>query len=121
MFKSLREFTFDNPVNRKKLKIRFMREGRESYTLVQLYDTIVVKRQNINNVVTLNSGGFRTQSTKVTINTALKLIYGQNAPYLFQRKFEWFLYLSSGQTVPYADNMVIGGGCGAKYSVLNAQ
>jgi hypothetical protein len=121
MFKSLREFTLDKPVNRAKFKIRHTREGHEgvAYTIVKLYNTEVVKRQNINNIVTLNSGGWHTQSTKICINTALRQIYGKEAPYLYQSKGVWYLQLNTGETRRFLDGIVIGGGSGAKFQFLN--
>lgn len=119
MFKSLREFTLDKEVNRKRLKIRHVMKDRLAYTEVQLWDTIVVRRLNINNVTSLNSGRWRTHSTKITINTALKCIYGQEAPYVYQKKYEWYIKFTNGDIHPYFDGMIIGGGSGAKFAVLS--
>lgn len=121
MFKSLREFSLDKPVSRAKLKIRHTREGHEGIacTIVQLYNTEVVKRVNINNITTLNSGGWKTPSTKTCINTALRLIYGNTAPQVFQSKHVWHVEFSNGRTVPYFDGMILGGGHGVPYTVLN--
>ncbi len=119
MFKSLREFNLDKPVNRKKLKIRFTKERGQAYTEIQLYNTVVLKRQNVNNIVVLASGGFRTQSTKVTINTGLRLIYGANCPHVFQRKHIWYVALpGKDKPIAFIDGMVIGGGCGAPFQEL---
>ena len=123
MFKSLREFTLDKPVNRVKLKIRHTREGHEgtACTIVQLYGTEIVHRVNVNNVVTLNSGGYRTTSTKTAINTALKCIYGREVsrPYVYQSKGIWYVRIPGGVDVKYFDGLILGGGCGAPFVVLN--
>jgi hypothetical protein len=120
MFKSLRDFTLDKPVDRKRLKIRHTREGLGlACTIVQLWQTNVVHRVNINNIVTLNSGGWRTQSTKITMNTALKAIYGNDAPYLYQSKGDWYLEFKHGVKKKYFDGMVIDGDSGIPMVVLN--
>ncbi len=121
MFKSLREFTLDKPVNRARLKIAHTREGHEGLacTVIRLWNTNVVHRVNVNNIVTLNSGGWRTQSTKITINTALRLIYGAQAPRLYQSRHKWYIEFSDGRIELFFDGVVIGGGCGAPFAVLN--
>lgn len=121
MFKNLNNFNFESEVNRKQIKIRFTREGHEgvAYTLVQLYNTVVVRRQNVNNITTLNSGGYRTMSTKRVMNHALHLIFGKSRPYVSQRKGEWYIDFPNGQSSPYFDNVIIGGGSGAAYKILN--
>lgn len=120
MFKSLRNFTLDKQVNRAKLKIIHTNDKHGPCTIVQLYRTAVVHRQNVNNVVTLNSGSWRTVSTKTCINTALKAIYGTLSPHVFQYKKEWYINLPGIQySIKYFDGMTIGGGCGTPFIVLN--
>lgn len=121
MFKSYRNFTLDKPVNTKRLKVKHVAEGvmEWSCTVVQLHNTNVVHRMNVNNITTLNSGGWKTQSTKIVINTALKCIYGEKAPHLFQYKGKWYIDLDQSQKIEYFDGMIIGGGSGIPFSILN--
>ena len=121
VFKSYREFTLDKPVNTKRLKVRHIHDTKSKLacTIVQLHNTDVVHRVNVNNVVTLNSGGWKTPSTKVTMNTAMRLIYGSIAPCIYQSKGKWYVKFNNGDIELYFDGMIIGGGCGAPFAVLN--
>lgn len=118
MFKSYRTFTLD-PTNTKRLKVLHTKVRGHAYTIVRLHDTDVVKRQNVNNVVTLNSGGWLTMSTKTVINTALRLIYGDETPYVFQKKNKWFIQMPDGSVANYRDGIILGGGSGAPFMILN--
>ena len=64
---------------------------------VRLHGTDVV-RFYANGLVKLNSGGWRTHTTKQRINK-------YSPVRIFQKNFEWFL--SDGR--PFEDNMLVGG------------
>jgi len=64
---------------------------------VRLHGTDVV-RFYANGLVKLNSGGWRTHTTKQRINK-------YSPVKIFQKNFEWFL--SDGR--PFEDNMLVGG------------
>jgi len=61
---------------------------------VTLHSTDVVVFDRQRNVIKLNSGGWRTATTKTAINNALKQLEsftGQQMPGVFQKKGEWLL------------------------------
>lgn len=69
------------------------------------YHQTVVWRQHPNGRVTLNSGGWRTNTTKTRINQAFRQ-YGY--PYqVVQKNFEWFVSGPAG-SVPFTDGMTVG-------------
>lgn len=120
MFKSYRAFDIHKPCNTKRLKVIHGRIGYETFIIVQLWSTLVVKRQNINNITELNSGGYRTPSTKIVMNTALRQIYGYEGPQVYQHKFQWFVSWNGiDKPIKYRDGMIIGGGSGIPFTVLN--
>lgn len=53
-------------------------------------------------VVTLNSGGWRTSTTKKRINSALPAGW-----YLYQSAFEWFIRLPCGAVTRFEDGMTL--------------
>jgi hypothetical protein len=53
------------------------------------------------------------------MNTAMRLIYGSIAPRIYQSKGKWYMEFNNGDIELYFDGMVIGGGCGAPFAVLN--
>lgn len=53
--------------------------------------------------VTLNSGGWETVTTKRKMNQA-SIQFGLGYS-VYQKDFEWFVDLPSGETVPFKDNM----------------
>ena len=73
---------------------------------VQLYQTdIVVVNQK---TIKLNSGGWRTVSTKQAMNHALRQVCTDfAAPFVRQSKGEWYVDFPNGKSVPFKDNMVI--------------
>ena len=66
---------------------------------VRLHDTDVIEYKG--NTVILNSGGYRTNTTKDRINKYLP----QNIT-LLQKNFEWYVR-KNDETVPFTDNMII--------------
>ena len=121
MFKNLSNFDFEKPVNRKQISILFVKSKVGIgwvHTQVWLYNTLVFDKQNVNNIVTLNTGGWKTMSTKRVINRALQLTYGRTAPYISQRKDVWYVNFEDGSFVEFKDGMVLGGGSGIAIKVL---
>lgn len=53
--------------------------------------------------VTLNSGGYQSATTKTRMNEVARH-YGLGYS-VFQKDFEWFVTLPSGETVEFADGM----------------
>jgi len=69
---------------------------------LRYHATDVVTARN-DGTVTLNSGGWRTATTKKRINAYLPAGWS-----LFQSNFEWFLReLPSGRTLPFTDGITI--------------
>lgn len=61
---------------------------------ITLHSTDVVVFDRQRNVVVLNSGGWRTPTTKTAINNALRQLeslVGQEFPTVSQKNFKWFL------------------------------
>ncbi len=61
---------------------------------ITLHSTDVVTFDRQKNTIRLNSGGWRTPTTKVAINNALRqleCLIGQSLPNVFQKSNEWFL------------------------------
>lgn len=91
------------------------REG--IYTRVILHKTCVVELNNMSNIVTLNTGGWNTVTTKATINNAMKQIAGLESVQVFQRKGQWLVSVGKKE-VEFQDGMRIGGGFGAPIGLL---
>ena len=72
---------------------------------VLLHGHSVVKIYGWNNKVTLDSCGYKTPTTKVTINRALEQITSGYA--VIQKKGEWFLSTPDSQLTPFTDGMSI--------------
>ncbi len=70
---------------------------------VQLHNTIVVEKIGKSTVV-LNSGGWRTVTTKQAMNHALRQLF-PNAPFVRQTKGNWFVDFPNGKIVPFRDDM----------------
>lgn len=70
---------------------------------VVLYDTLIVNWTDPFKTK-LNSGGFRTASTKATINATMLAL--NLKVYVFQRKGQWFVDVD-GNEVEFIDGMVI--------------
>lgn len=76
--------------------------GQGGYTNVLYHDTIVVRFNA--HVIVLNSGGWRTLTTKTRMNqTANQFALGFS---VFQRAGEWFV-THNDKTVPFVDCMTI--------------
>jgi len=70
---------------------------RDGSVSVELHGTKVVRFYQ-NGLVQLNSGGWRTSTTKQRINK-------YSPVKIFQKNFEWFL----ANGTPFEDNMLVGG------------
>lgn len=82
---------------------------------VQLHRTVVVFQDKTNDIVTLNTGGWHTVTTKTAMNEALRQL-GVKA-YVSQKKGQWYVTIE-GKTVEYFDKMKIGTFLG-QLAVLN--
>lgn len=71
----------------------------DNISLGKLYQTLIYKKMG--SIITLNSGGWRTNHTKNCINDLLPRGY-----YIFQRKFKWFLKTPIDE-IEFLDNMRI--------------
>lgn len=82
------------------IKVSDLGGGKRSVTL---HSTRVVEELT-SHVIKLNSGGYRTPTTKVAINR----YFAQRLPNfrVFQKDFVWYLQ-SEGKTVLFKDNMLI--------------
>lgn len=70
-------------------------------TIVRYHATDVVAFDG--KIVTLNSGGYRTRTTKVRMNQTANQY---NPPFeVFQRQGEWIVSLSNGGLLPFYDGM----------------
>lgn len=66
----------------------------ENYKAVQLHSTRVF--ENENGLITLNTGGWYTVTTKTAINSALAQTFGHGtAPRIYCEKGDWFIYFPS--------------------------
>ena len=81
--------------NRKGLNITVLGDK----TIAQLYNTIIFQASN--NIVTLNSGGFKTNHTKNCINDLLP-----DGFKVFQKDYVWYIETPSN-TVEFEDNIHI--------------
>lgn len=63
--------------------------------------TLIVDK--VGNEITLDSGGWRTVTTKRKMNQAARQ-FGLGYS-VYQRDFKWFVDLPNGETVPFEDNM----------------
>lgn len=88
---------------------KFIR-GKRSTKLVASNDSIGLQYHGTT-VVTfykdgsakLNTGGWRSKTTKLRINQAIGSLGG-----VFQKNWEWFIYLyKEDRTIPFEDGMVI--------------
>jgi superfamily I DNA and RNA helicase len=67
------------------------------------HQTGVVKWDN--NLVCLNSGGYRTHTTKTRMNEVSE---HYNLGFsVFQKKGQWFVEIADGTIMPFSDNMII--------------
>lgn len=79
------------------------------FTIVQLYDTDIVKFDEDNLI--LNSGGFKTATTKKRINEIIGSLGHSEAVTVVQKANEWFIKWSNSHIEPFKDNMIISRGC----------
>lgn len=87
---------------------------------VVLHSTEIVRLDRRNNIVTLNSGGWRTVTTKADINTALRQIPAYDGWFLASKKGEWFLeHSATGKRVDFYDGITLGGGAGLPVQVIS--
>ena len=91
-----------NKLNKKQSNIRVTKEG--STTIVVLHDTTILKIDN--GRITLNSGGWVTNTTKTAINRGLKQL---NVPFtVFQKKGQWKVYnYMLNYDIDFVDNMTL--------------
>ncbi len=80
-----------------KLKIKNSSEG----VVATLYNTDIVRIVATNRQVILNSGGWKTNVTKTSINRVLS---GYNIPLsVFKHQNEWRIALQNGNILPFED------------------
>ena len=72
-----------------------------SSLVAQLYQTVILEIVD-NDIMILNSGGWRTNHTKNCINDLLP-----NGYHLYQKDFEWYLTTPNSGDMPFTDNMRI--------------
>lgn len=76
--------------------------GCDDVTRVTYHNTVIVEF-DLNKTVTLDSGGWQTATTKTRMNQASSQF---NLGYsVFQKDFDWFVRLESGEVVEFRDNM----------------
>lgn len=86
---------------------------------VQLHATVVFRLNMVNNILTLDTGGWRTVTTKAAINHALRQVGAYEGWFLASRKGEWFLeHGASGKRIEFYDGIMLGGGAGLPVSEL---
>lgn len=79
---------------------------RESHSVcVMLHNTVVIAINESG--ATLNSGSWRTATTKVAINNALRQLRGFTGYAVVQKKGEWFLSCPDNSLKPFTDGMSI--------------
>lgn len=78
--------------------------GEPGETVITYVSTPIVKFDR--DKVTLDSGGYRTVTTKRKMNQAARQF---SLPYsVYQRDFDWFVYnRHNGHTAPFEDGMII--------------
>jgi len=80
-----------------KLKIKKSNDS----VIATLYTTDIVKAGN-NRIVTLNSGGWKTSTTKKSINRVLDML--QIPIHVFTHEKEWKIINKDGITLSFEDN-----------------
>ena len=78
-------------------------ENDDHYLIVTLYNTNVLVIDKKNATIKLNSGGWRTVTTKQRINQASEDYFCGFR--VFQKNFDWYVTLANGDTVPFVDGM----------------
>ena len=69
---------------------------------VKYHSTVIILR--VSNGYRLDSGHYRTSTTKQRLNALMPPGYG-----LFQKRYDWFVTLTYGEVVEFEDGMVIAG------------
>lgn len=95
--------SFDINSSKKQGIIQVSRES--SSICVKLHNTVVIAINDSG--ATLNSGGWRTATTKVAINNALKQVRGFAQYAVVQKKGNWFVSTPDSQLIPFTDGMSI--------------
>ncbi len=95
--------SYDLNSTKKQGIIQVIRESSSVY--VQLHNTIVIAVGPMGTI--LNSGGYRTATTKVAINNALKQLRDFQGYAVVQKKGEWFVSTPDSQLIPFTDGMSI--------------
>jgi len=67
-----------------------------------VYHSTCVAKRMANGTIKLNSGGWRTVTTKLRMNQFARQ-YGVRYM-VYQKDFDWFVHVS-GRVIPFADNM----------------
>lgn len=80
-------------------------EQFEDCARVKLHNTYVFVLDYYENTVKLNSGGFRTVTTKRRINESCRAF---NSPFqVFQKDWEWYVDAYNGIVIPFEDGMTL--------------
>lgn len=80
-------------------------QNLDGKTIVTLHSTQIVTLNHATKTATLNSGGFRTATTRTRMTQVfneMRLGIG-----VFQRAHEWFVSLIDGREVPFHDGMTV--------------
>lgn len=73
---------------------------------VKHFDTVVFILDSENNTITLNSGGYRSRTTKDRIHSAFKE-FGIRNTRIFQENWEWFVDHGQNPRIPFVDGMTL--------------
>lgn len=96
--------SFDlSTLNKKQSNIRVSRES--SSICVMLHQTCIVAINK--GGATLNSGGWRTATTKVAINRALRQVQNLKGYTVVQKKGQWFVSKPDNSLIEFIDGMSI--------------
>lgn len=82
----------------KRIAKNVLRIDQKDGYIIRLYDTNILEYKN--GVYTLNSGGFRTNTTKKWVNRFF------DKGYVFQKDFEWFINVND-KIIPFKDGIKI--------------
>lgn len=117
--------TFDISKAKKNGNVRVVEEGSElfpkslSNVSVILHETTVLQLNRVNNVVTLNTGGYNTPTTFRAINIALAQITGYEGFKIYKLKGITMFGSSPSNSWVFTDGMVFGGGFGLKVNLIS--
>lgn len=82
-------------------RITITDEDEQACSAVMFHRTVIVESLG-NGIYRLNSGGYRTSTTKQRLNA---LLYGFGVS-IYQRNFEWFVSTPNGELL-FEDNMKV--------------